>query len=69
MISAFEDDPQSTAESMAATALAYGAAAWARILQATDRTVVAKLVGQMLSVMPHWVWRRLNLDFGSMLDC
>ena len=35
---------------MAATALAYGAAEWARILQAADRTVVARLLGQMLSV-------------------
>jgi Primase C terminal 2 (PriCT-2) len=69
LVTAFEDDPQSTAESLAATALAYGAAAWARILRAADRRVVAQLLGQMLSVMPDWVWRGLNLDFASMLDC
>ena len=50
LVAAFEDDPQGVAESMAATALAYSAAAWARILQATDWTVVARLLGQMLSV-------------------
>ena len=55
LVTAFEDDPQSTAESVATTALAYGAAAWARILQAADRVVVARLLGQMAIVCPRWV--------------
>ena len=53
LVAAFEDDPQSTTESVAATALAYGAAAWSRILQVADRVVVAQLLGQMLSVVPE----------------
>ena len=69
LVEAFEDDPQGVAESVAATALAYGAAAWSRILQAADQRVVAQLLGQMLSVMPKQVWQSLNLDFGSVLDC
>ena len=68
LVAAFEDDPQGVAESVAATALAYGAAAWARILQVADRTVVAQLLGQMLSVVPGWVWQRPNLDFASELE-
>jgi hypothetical protein len=54
-ITAFEDDPQGVAESVAATALAYGAVVWCRILQAADRAVVARLLGQMLMVVPGWV--------------
>ena len=54
---------------MAAKALAYGAAAWARILRAADRTVVAQLLGQMLSVVPAWICQSLNLDFASILYC
>jgi transcriptional regulator with XRE-family HTH domain len=52
LVAAFEDDPQGVAEAVAATALAYGAAAWARILQAADQAVVA----------PEWVGDGL---FGS----
>jgi hypothetical protein len=51
LVAAFEDDPQGVPESVAATALAYGAAAWARILSAGDRVVVARLLGQMLLVV------------------
>ena len=40
---------------VAATVLAYGAAALARILRAADRRVVAQLWGQMLSVVVGWV--------------
>jgi hypothetical protein len=45
LVAAFEDDPQGVAESVAATAIGFGSEAWARILQATDRVVVAKLLG------------------------
>ena len=69
LVAAFEDDPQGVAESVAATALAYGAAAWARILRAADRTVVAQLLGQMLSVVPAWICQSPNLDFASILYC
>ena len=57
------------AESVAATVIAYGAADWARVLQAADRTVVAQLLGQMLSAMPGWMWTGANLDFASVLEC
>jgi hypothetical protein len=40
---------------VAALALGYGAAAWSRILGATDRNVMAELLGQILLVMPEWV--------------
>jgi hypothetical protein len=39
---------------VAAMALAYGAEAWGRILQAADRVVVAELLGLMLVVVPSW---------------
>jgi transcriptional regulator with XRE-family HTH domain len=55
LVAAFEDDPQGVAESVAAKALGYGAEAWARILQAADRVVVAKLLGCMASFLPEWV--------------
>ncbi|MCG9892200.1 MAG: hypothetical protein MH252_14125 [Thermosynechococcaceae cyanobacterium MS004] len=40
---------------MAATALGYGGEAWARILGATDRVVVTKLLGLMAIVCLRWV--------------
>ena len=40
---------------MAATALGFGGEAWARILAAADRVVVAKLLGMMAIVVPEWV--------------
>ena len=52
---AFEDDHQGMAESVAATALGYGGEAWARILAATDRVVVALLLGLMAMVVPEWI--------------
>jgi hypothetical protein len=55
LVAAFEDDPQGTAEAVAATALGYGATAWSRILSAADRIVVAQLLGMMLLVTPNWV--------------
>ena len=55
LVAAFEDDPQGVAEAVAATALGFGGEAWARILAATDRVVVAKLLGMMMSVIPDWV--------------
>ncbi len=55
LVTAFEDDPQGVAESVAATALGYGGEAWARILAATDRVVMAKLLGCMAIVLPEWV--------------
>ena len=48
-------DPQGVAESVVATALGYGGEAWARILEAADRVVVAKLLGMMMTVVPGWV--------------
>jgi hypothetical protein len=45
LVAAFEDDPQGVAESVAATAIGYGAEAWGRILQAADSFVVASLLG------------------------
>jgi hypothetical protein len=42
LVAAFEDDPQGVAEAVAATALGFGGAAWARILAAADRVIVAK---------------------------
>lgn len=55
LVEAFEDDPQGVAEAVAATALGYGSEAWARILAATDRVVVARLLGLMAIVCPRWV--------------
>ena len=52
---AFEDDHQGVAESVAATALGYGGEAWARILAATDRVVVARLLGCVAIVCPGWL--------------
>jgi hypothetical protein len=43
------------AEAVAATAIGYGAEAWARILAAADRVVVARLLGLMMAVCPGWV--------------
>jgi hypothetical protein len=51
----FEVDPVGVVESVAATALGYGGEAWARILGATDRVVVARLLGVMAIVCPGWV--------------
>jgi hypothetical protein len=51
----FEDDPQGTAESVAATAMAYGSEAWGRILGGCDRVVVARLLGLMMTVVLEWV--------------
>jgi hypothetical protein len=68
LVAAFEDDPQGVAESVAATALTYGAAVWARILRAAERTVVVQLLGQMLSVVPGWVREVASLGFALMLD-
>jgi hypothetical protein len=55
LVTAFEDDPQGVAESVAATAIGFGSEAWARILAATDRVVVARLLGCMAIVCPGWV--------------
>jgi hypothetical protein len=55
LVSAFEDDPQGVAEAVAATAIGFGGEAWARILGATDRAVVARLLGLMAIVVPEWV--------------
>jgi hypothetical protein len=55
LVVAFEDNPQSVAESVAASALGYGAVTWTRILAAADRTVVARLLGLMMVVIPEWV--------------
>ncbi len=55
LVAAFEDVPQGVAEAVAATALGYGGEAWARILAATDRVVVAKLLGMMAIVCPMWM--------------
>ena len=38
-----------------ATAIGFGGEAWARILQAADRVVVARLLGLMAIVCPGWV--------------
>jgi hypothetical protein len=54
LVAAFEDDPQGVAEAVAATALGFGGEAWARILAATDRVVVARLLGMMAIVCPGW---------------
>jgi hypothetical protein len=59
LVAAFENDPQGVAESVAATAIGYGAEAWARILQAADRVVVARLLGCMAIVLPEWVSERV----------
>jgi hypothetical protein len=50
-----EDNPRGVAESVAALALGYGSVAWSRILGATDRMVVAELLGSILLVTPEWV--------------
>jgi hypothetical protein len=55
LVSELEDNPLGVAESVAALALGYGSAAWSRILGATDRNVVADLLGMMLLVTPEWV--------------
>jgi hypothetical protein len=55
LVAAFEDDPQGVAESVAATAIGFGSEAWARVLAATDRVVVAKLLGCVVIVCPRWV--------------
>ncbi len=55
LVAAFEDDPQGVAEAVAATALGFGSEAWARILAATDRVVVARLLGMMAIMCPGWV--------------
>jgi hypothetical protein len=55
LVAAFEDDPQGVAEAVAATALGFGGEAWARILAAADRVVVARLLGMMAIVCPGWV--------------
>jgi hypothetical protein len=55
MVLEFEDDPQGVAESVAATAIGFGGEAWARILAAADRVVVAKLLGCVAIVLPEWV--------------
>jgi DNA-binding phage protein len=55
LVAAFEDDPKGVAEAVAATAIGYGAEAWARILAAADRVVVARLLGLMAIVCPGWV--------------
>jgi hypothetical protein len=54
-----EDNPLGAAESVAALALGYGAAAWSRIIGATDRNVVAELLGMMLLVVPDWMKKEL----------
>jgi hypothetical protein len=51
----FEADPVGVAEAVAATAIGFGGEAWARILAAADRVVVARLVGMMAIVCPGWV--------------
>jgi hypothetical protein len=51
----FEADPVGVVEAVAATALGYGGKAWARILAAEDRVVVARLLGVMAIVCPGWV--------------
>jgi hypothetical protein len=53
--------------SAAAIALAYGVEAWARILAATDRVVVARLLGRLLVVIPKWVKEGANLNFAQSL--
>jgi hypothetical protein len=55
LVAAFEDDLQGVAEAVAATALGYGGEAWARILAATEKVVVARLLGLMAIVCPGWV--------------
>jgi ABC-type uncharacterized transport system permease subunit len=54
------------AKSIVATALVYSAEAWARILSVANRTLVARLLGQMLSVVPDWMKAKVGvkLDFG-----
>jgi hypothetical protein len=59
--SALENNPLEVAESVAALALGYGAVAWSRILGATDRNVVADLLGMMLLVTPEWVMAELKM--------
>ena len=54
IVAAFEDDPQGVAEAVVATAIGFGGEAWARILGAADRVVVAKLFGLMAIVLPEW---------------
>jgi hypothetical protein len=51
----FEADPVGVVEAVAAIALGFGADAWARILAATDRVVVARLLGCVAIVVPEWV--------------
>lgn len=58
LVAAFEDDAQGVAEAVAATVIGFGGEAWARILQATDRVVVARLLGLMAIVCPGWVRER-----------
>jgi hypothetical protein len=55
LVAAFEKDPRGVAEAVAATALEFGGEAWARILAAADRVVVAKLLGCVAIVCPGWV--------------
>jgi hypothetical protein len=67
----FEVDPVGVVEAVAATALGFGGEAWERILQATDRVVVARLLGCVAIVLPEWVRDEVagvNLDFGSALN-
>ncbi len=64
LVTAFEDDPQGVAEAVAAIALGFGAEAWARILQAADRVVVAKLLGLMAIVCPGWVSEGVAMVIG-----
>jgi hypothetical protein len=51
----FEVDPVGVVEAVAATAIGFGGEAWARILAAADRVVVARLLGMLAIVCPGWV--------------
>jgi outer membrane murein-binding lipoprotein Lpp len=55
LVAELEDNPLEVAENVAALALGYGAVAWSRILGATDWSVMAELLGFMLSVVPSWI--------------
>jgi hypothetical protein len=51
----FEADPVGVVEAVAAIALGFASVAWARILVAAERRVVAELLGLMAIVLPEWV--------------
>jgi hypothetical protein len=56
LVPEFEVDPVGVVEAVAATAIGFGSEAWARILAAADRGVVARLLGCVALVVPEWVF-------------